>query len=130
LAGESGQNLLTKADILQGKNQRKTVFLEQYDKDVIVRPLTDGELSVVFDMIGTVPVNEMGIPDLNRINISTNLKALRLVCAMGLVEPKLTENEISEMAFGVPEYLAKVVLEYSGLTDGASRQIEKFRQDK
>jgi hypothetical protein len=127
LANEPGQTILTKADILQGKSQRKQVFLEQYEKNVLVRPLTDGELSAVFDMIGTVPLNEQGIPDLNRINISTNLKALRMVCAMGLMEPKLTENEIGDMAFGVPEYLAKVILEYSGLTESANRQIEKFR---
>jgi len=123
----ASQNVLTKADILQGKNQRKQVFLEQYGKNVVIRPLTDGELSMVFDIIGNVPLNEQGIFDLTRINISTNLKVLRMVCVMGLVEPKFTESEIGDMAFGVPEYLAKVILEFSGLTESANRQIEKFR---
>ncbi|WP_455392331.1 hypothetical protein [[Eubacterium] cellulosolvens] len=121
--------ILTKADILMGKDKRVTVHLEHYDKDVVVRPLTDGELSQVFEVIGNVPLNEQGLPDLNKVDISTNLRALRLITAMGLVEPKMSEDEVAEMRFGTPGILAKHILEISGLTETAGDDAEKFRSD-
>jgi hypothetical protein len=121
--------LLTKADILMGKDKRVTVHLEHYDKDVVVRPLTDGELSQVFEVIGNVPLNEQGLPDLNKVDISTNLRALRLITAMGLVDPRMTEDEVAEMRFGTPGILAKHILEISGLTETAGDDAEKFRSD-
>jgi hypothetical protein len=127
---KSGPNkLLTKADILMGKDKRITVHLDHYDKDVVVRPLTDGELSQVFEVIGNVPLNEQGLPDLNKVDISTNLRALRLITAMGLVEPKMNEDEVAEMRFGTPGILAKHILEISGLTETAGDDAEKFRSD-
>lgn len=121
--------LLTKADILMGKDKRITVHLDHYDKDVVVRPLTDGELSQVFEVIGNVPLNEQGLPDLNKVDISTNLRALRLITAMGLVEPEMNEDEVAEMRFGTPGILAKHILEISGLTETAGDDAEKFRSD-
>ena len=121
--------LLTKADILMGKDKRIMVHLDHYDKDVVVRPLTDGELSQVFEVIGNVPLNEQGLPDLNKVDISTNLRALRLITAMGLVEPKMNEDEVAEMRFGTPGILAKHILEISGLTETAGDDAEKFRSD-
>ncbi len=118
---------LSKSDILLGKDQRETVFLDKYGKDAIIRPLTDGELTLVFELIGKVPLNEHGIPDLNLVDISTNLRALRKVASMGLVEPKLTEEEIGNMKFGVPGFLAKRILEMSGLTGTAGDDAKNFR---
>ena len=122
-------SILTKSDILLGKNKHMTVHLDHYDKDVIIRPLTDGELSLVFDIIGNVPLNEDGLPDLNMVDISKNLRALRLITAMGLVEPEMTEDEVAEMRFGTPGVLAKHILELSGLTETAGDDAEKFRSD-
>ncbi len=125
----SGGKILTKSDILMGKNKRITIHLEHYDKDVVIRPLTDGELSMVFDIIGNVPLNEDGLPDLNMVDISKNLRALRLIAAMGMVEPKMSEDEVAEMRFGTPGILAKHILEISGLTETAGDDTEKFRSD-
>ena len=122
-------NLLTKADILLGKDKRMTVHLDHYNKDVIIRPLTDGELSAVFEVIGNVPLNEQGLPDLNAVDISTNLRALRMISSMGLVEPEMSEDDVSEMRFGTPGILAKHILEISGLTETAGDDAEKFRSD-
>jgi hypothetical protein len=125
----SGGKLLTKSDILMGKNKRITIHLDHYDKDVVIRPLTDGELSTVFDIIGNVPLNEDGLPDLNMVDISKNLRALRLIASMGMVEPIMTEDEVAEMRFGTPGVLAKHILEISGLTETAGDDTEKFRSD-
>ena len=126
---ETGGKILSKADILMGKEKRVTIHLDHYDKDVVIRPLTDGELSQVFDVIGNVPLNEHGLPDLNMVDISTNLRALRMITAMGLVEPKMSEEDVSEMRFGTPGILAKHILEISGLSEAAGDEAEKFRSD-
>jgi hypothetical protein len=129
-SGSSGKgNILSKSDILLGKNKHVTVHLDHYDKDVVIRPLTDGELSTVFDIIGNVPLNDDGLPDLNMVDISKNLRALRLITAIGLVEPKMTEDEVAEMRFGTPGILAKHILELSGLTESVGDDTEKFRSD-
>jgi hypothetical protein len=123
------ENLLTKSDILKGKDKRKTVHLDHYDKTVVIRPLTDGELTEVFELIGNVPVNEDGLPDLSLVDISTNLKALRLVTMKGLVDPKLGEDEIAQMRFGIPGLIAQEVMRLSGLTEeaGEGDTMRKFR---
>jgi hypothetical protein len=122
-------NLLTKSDILKGKDTRKSIHLEHYEKDVVIRPLTDGELTEVFDLFGNVPLNEEGLPDLSLVDISTNLKALRLVVFKGIVDPRLNEDEIAQMRFGVPGLLAREILELSGLTEkeGETDAMRKFR---
>ncbi len=107
--------LLSKTDILEMKDKTENVHLDTYERDVVIRPLTDGELTKVFELIGNVPLNEQGLPDLNLVDISTNLRALRMIASMGLVEPQMTEDDISEMRFGTPGFLAKKILELSGL---------------
>jgi hypothetical protein len=97
---------------------------------VVVRPLTDGEVTEVFKMIGNVPSTSSGEIDFSKIDIYTNLKALRTVVSMALIEPKMSENEIAEMRFGTPGLIAKRVLEISGLTPSAGDEIKKFRSDE
>lgn len=113
---EKPLQLLSKTDLLEMKDKTQTIHLDSYGRDVIIRPLTDGELTKVFELIGNVPLNEQGLPDLNLVDISTNLRALRLIASMGMVEPKMTETDISEMRFGTPGFLAKKILELSGLS--------------
>lgn len=110
---------LTKEDILRGKDRREAVHVEGYDAEVVIRPLTDGELSEVFAIAGA---GEPGKPDPSR-----NFKALRLVTSMGMVEPKLTPEEVAEMKFGVPEAIGTRILELSGIVPGAS--VKKKNRD-
>ncbi len=128
--GTEKSHVLTKSDILLGKDQREVVYLEKYDKEVVVRPLTDGELTRVFEMIGRVPLNRDGIPDLNQVEISTNLKALRLISSLGLIDPNLSPDEVADMKFGVPGLMAKRILELSGLTERAGDEAKKFRANR
>lgn len=107
---------LRKEDILRGKNRRESLYLKEYDADVAIRPLTDGELTEIFNIIGTVPLKEDGTPDISKMDVTKNFEALRLATALGLVEPKLTVDEVAEMTFGVPEFIGTKVLEISGVT--------------
>jgi hypothetical protein len=105
---------LTKEAILEGTNRRVTLQVPDYDAEVVIRPLTDGELSKVFSLLGDIPVKEDGTPNIDRVEVSKNLDSLRLATSMGLVEPKLTLEEVASMKFGVPEFVGMKVLEISG----------------
>ncbi len=113
---------LTKEDILKGKDRHETLHLDAYGSDVVVRPLTDGELSEVFAVIGSIPLKDDGTPDASRVDVTRNFKALRLVASLGMVEPKLTEAEVGEMKFGVPELIGTRILELSGIAHAVKKK--------
>jgi hypothetical protein len=115
---------LTKEDILEGTRKRITVSLEEYDgKEVIVRPLSDSEVSKIISIIGPLSLseNEKKKDDMNlEIDIHKNIEALRLATEIGIVEPKLTKEEIQSMKFGVPEKIGTIILENSGVSSSPS----------
>jgi len=116
---------LTKEDILEGTRKRITVSLEEYDdKEVIVRPLSDSEVSKIISIIGPLSLSEnekKKDDDVNLdIDIHKNIEALRLATEIGLVEPKLTKEEIQSMKFGVPEKIGTIILENSGVSSPPS----------
>jgi hypothetical protein len=107
---------LKKEDILKGKDQREILYLEDYDAEVEIRPLSDGELTEIFALLGSVQLREDGTPDTSAMDVTRNFQALRQAAALGLVEPQLTTDEVAEMKFGVPELIGTKVLEISGVT--------------
>jgi len=112
----NGKGRLTKEDILKGKEKREVLYVNEYDAEIVIRPLTDGELTEIFSLLGSVPLKEDGTPDFSKMDVTKNFEALRLAASLGLVEPKLTVNEVAEMKFGVPEFIGTKVLEISGVT--------------
>jgi len=107
---------LTKQDILDGANKRETIYVKDYNAEVVVRPLTDGEISKVFALVGSIPPNDDGSAKLNEgIELQKNFEALRLAASMGLIDPQLTMDEVSKMKFGVPEEIGSHVLAMSGV---------------
>ena len=89
--------------------------MREYGAEVVIRPLTDGELSRIFSVIGPVPLRQDGSPDMNNIEIEKNFEALRLATSMGLVEPQLDIKDVTGMKFGAPEYIGMKILEISGV---------------
>jgi len=114
---------LTKEDILKGKEKRVELYIKEYDATVVIRPLTDGELTELFSLFGEVPLKEDGTPDLSRIDFKKNFEILRRAASLGLVEPKLSEEELEDMIFGVPEFIGAKVLEISGVV--SSEELKK-----
>jgi len=106
---------LTKEDILQGSSSKEVLQLKDYNAEVVIHPLTDGELSQIFSIIGPVPMNADGLPDLSKVELDKNFGALRLAASLGLLEPKLEVDEVAKMKFGVPEFIGMKVLEISGV---------------
>ncbi len=123
----SGTKRLTKEDILKGKERHEPLYVEEYDAEVVIRPLTDGELTNIFSLIGNVPLNEDGTPDIARMDATKNFEALRMAASMGMVEPNLTKEDVSDMKFGVPEFIGTKVLEISGVT--SSEEAKKKARD-
>lgn len=107
---------LKKEDILKGKERREALYLKDYDAEVEIRPLTDGELTEIFALIGSVALREDGTPDVSKMDVDKNFQALRQAASLGLVEPQLTVEEVAQMKFGVPELIGTKVLEISGVT--------------
>ena len=93
-------------------------------KEVIVRPLSDSEVSKIISIIGPLSLSEnekKKEDDMNLdIDIHKNIEALRLATEIGLVEPKLTKEEIQSMKFGVPEKIGTIILENSGVSSSPS----------
>ena len=113
---------LTKQAIIQGTKHRETIKIKEYgNAEVVIRPLTDGELTKIFEIIGNVPLKKDGTPNLSKIDIHKNFEALRMAASMGLVDPQLTSEEVAKMKFGVPEYIGMKILELSGVA-GATAQ--------
>lgn len=114
---------LTKQVILEGAKARQTITVKEYgNSEVIIRPLTDGELTKIFSIVGNVPLKKDGTPDLNKVDIHKNFEALRMAASIGLEDPKLTLEEVASMRFSVPEYIGMKVLELSGVTEGQAQK--------
>ena len=114
---------LTKLAILEGAKARLTIVVKEYgNAEVVIRPLTDGELTKIFSIIGNVPLKKDGTPDLIKVDLRKNFEALRMAASLGLDDPKLTSDEVASMKFGVPEYLGMKVLELSGVTEGQAQK--------
>ncbi|HET8794505.1 MAG TPA: hypothetical protein VFM31_11960 [Nitrososphaeraceae archaeon] len=123
---------LTKEDILEGTRKRITISLEEYDgKEVIVRPLSDSEVSKIISLIAPLSLseNEKKKGDMNLdIDIHKNLEALQLATEIGLVEPKLTKEEIQSMKFGVPERIGTIILENSGVSSSSPSPSDDLKK--
>jgi len=123
----SATRRLTKEDILKGKERHEPLYVEEYQAEVVIRPLTDGELTEVFNLIGSIPLNPDGSPDVAKMDINKNFEALRLATAMGMVEPLLTQEEVRDMKFGVPEFIGTRVLQLSGVTSAEAAKKKELK---
>lgn len=103
-------------------NRRDTLVIkEEYNHgfgingEVTIRPLSDGELSRIISMLGPVPISPDGTLDTSKVEVGKNFEALRLATSMGLVEPKLSLEEVEKIPYGIPEFIGNKILEISGI---------------
>jgi hypothetical protein len=109
---------LTKEDILEGTRRRDNIFVKEYGREVVVRPLSDEEITIILSKTSiSIAGGNPAPPDTgNSIDLEKNFEALRLAVSMGMVEPKLTSEEVAKMKFGVPEYIGSYILQISGVS--------------
>ena len=69
---------LTKQAILEGTKIRSTLTVKEYGgAEVIIRPITDGELSQILSVIGNIPLNKDGTPDFSKVDIQKRRNNLK-----------------------------------------------------
>jgi hypothetical protein len=110
---------LTKEDILEGTRRRDNIFVKEYGREVVIRPLSDEEITIILSKTSISIAGENPPPPPatgNSIDLEKNFEALRLAVSMGMVEPKLTSEEVAKMKFGVPEYIGSYILQISGVS--------------
>jgi hypothetical protein len=127
---------LTKHDILEGTRKRETLFVKEYNAEVVIRPLTDGEISAIFALVapagsveGASAIQD-GTSKFEGTELQKNFEALRLATSMGLEDPKLSPEEVSKMKFGVPEEIGSHVLKISGVVmsnDEIKKKGKKYK---
>lgn len=117
--------ILTKEDIVEGIKKRIKIKLAEYgDKEIVIRPLSDGELCSILAKINTSDLLNMeenadakDNVDLMNADLSNeilkNREFVLMVTEMGLVEPKLSRDTLESMLFGVPEKIGAKILEVS-----------------
>ena len=104
---------LTKEDILEGTKRRVNLLVKEYGREVIVRPLSDEEITQILSKIA-LPIADDGSSKDSKVDLQKNFEALRLAVSLGMVEPKLTYEEVAKMKFGVPEFIGTFILQLSG----------------
>lgn len=118
---------LTKEDILEGTRKRVNFTVKEYGRDVVVRPLSDEEITHIISKINPPASQDGAAESTSQVDLQKNFEALRLAVSMGMVEPKLTEDEVAKMKFGVPEAIGSYILEISGIAtpEGAKKKGRK-----
>ncbi len=134
---------LTKADLLRGKETVTSVYFEELGGSLQLRPLTELEWTESTRKL-LAAITATGNPDALRkkmgnakamqdaVDLKFDLGALTAaeaaqtayVVSCGLVDPKLTEQEVRQMAPGVADKIAKKIYEMSKVTP---EDIARFR---
>ena len=78
-------------------------------------PLSDAEITQILSKIA-LPVADDGSSKDSKVDLQKNFEALRLAVSLGMVEPKLTYEEVAKMKFGVPEFIGTFILQLSGVS--------------
>jgi hypothetical protein len=117
---------LTKEDILEGTRKRVSLQVKEYGREVIVRPLSDEEITHILSRISpTTPEEENTATkgSAPKVDLQKNFEALRMAVSMGMVEPQLEFEDVAKMKFGVPEFIGSFILQLSGV--GSAETVKK-----
>jgi len=125
----TSKRMMTRSDVILGTGKRDELRIDHYEKVVVVRPLSEGEICAIFDQVGGIGVDRDGFPDTSSLGFTGHLGLLRLIARGGLVEPELSLEEIEAMPFGIPGEIARRILELSGLHQDAREVVRSFRQE-
>lgn len=123
----SAAKRLSKQDLLEGAKKRETIHIEELNGDIVIRPLTFGELAKLSSTSG-VPMMPDGTPDLSKVDsndmILKNFDFIKQVVTLGMISETspITPEDVDKMPGGLPVIIASSILELSGW---ASPEIAK-----
>ncbi len=144
---------LTKAELLQGRNNRKTVSIEALDGEVEIRPLTDGEFYEVQSIFVEAVQMNIGLTkeDLegkgklsgdalaDRMSTTVDVGAfaaanhradvLAAVYGLSVDNNEWTAEEVESLPPGSAQQIAEAVYEFSGAHPDQEVMLRHFRDD-
>lgn len=148
--------LLSKGDIINGKNNIQEIEFPELNGSLKLRPLTDGEYHKISNLmknggIGTLKTQidphqssktkktlqnlldiEINPKDADKARYEADIQSIHYALEHEENKEIWTLNEIKQFPAGTVEIIAQKVYEISGITDpNTTRQeVERFRQKK
>ncbi len=146
--------VLTKADLIAGRNNKKTVPIEALDGEVEIRPLTDGEFYEVQAIFVDAVQMNIGLTkeDFERESplagdaladkLSTTVDVgafaaanhradvLAAVYGLSVVDVEWTDEEVESLPPGSAQEIAEAVYELSGAHPDQEVMLRHFRGDR
>lgn len=145
--------LLSKSDIINGKNNIQTVEFPELNGELLLRPLTDGEYHRVIKAITGKGIGNFGItPTIKdgEIDKDATMETVKLDLDVGVLEEnsfkanclavslslthdendeKYTQKEVEQFPAGIVEKIAAKVYEITGVNDpkNMQAQMKSFR---
>jgi hypothetical protein len=144
--GSDDDKLLTKADILEGKEKREKVYIDSLGGNVEIKPLTEAEWSraQAIDQRGTTmnpKVDSNGkITDMNMVidlekSTEASSEADRYIVSCGVSNINLTIDDCKRLKPGAVKELVRNILKITGVTlkrispdKGADDAVKSFRK--
>ena len=146
--------VITRSDIISGKNNVETFHFDKIGGELRLRPLTDHEMQKIVariksEGIGTIkakPVMKNGTVDkdatMDGINMDFNIENAQMANYQGAClaitmsldneenseEEKFTEDELKQFPAGSVDEIAAKVFEISGVDDPDPERMRKFRK--
>lgn len=146
--------VLTKADIINGKNNIQPVEFPELKGELLLRPLTDGEYHRVIKLIagegiGNVDITptikdgemdkeatmesvklDLDIGKIEQNSFKANCLAVSLSLTHGENDEKYTQKDIEQFPAGSVEKIAEKVYEITGVTNPKNMQsdMKNFRK--
>ena len=143
--------VLTKADLVAGRNNKKTVSIEAVDGEVEIRPLTDGEfyeVQSIFveavqmnigltkeDLEGKGKISGDALADRMSTTVEVGAFAaanhradvLAAVYGLSVGEEEWTDAEVESLPPGSAQQIAEAVYEFSGAHPDQEVMLRHFR---
>lgn len=111
-----------KEKILKGKEYTKNVYVEAYDTDVVIKPLTSGQLEEVLRILEERGINVSDTESLQK-SLYKNISAMRIVCKYGLADPD--ERDLVDDIIG-GDAVAVIGMEILAITNSSNKEMADF----
>lgn len=131
--------MLTLEKVLRGIDYREKVYLDFYEEEVEVRPLSDAEFAEARRKSGIIKVatalekaqasgvTEEDMANIDLVAVDSSVAALHLAIAeVGLVDP-LLRNNVSSLMGGSIQIIGEAIIK---LTTAARNEILNFSMEK
>lgn len=134
------EKLLTKAELLEGKNRREKIYIEKLGGSVEIRPLTDLEWTKIqaansrgMKLVRKKDKDGRELPEFEvnfdpEQSAEATHEAHRMVVAAGVCNIKLTIEDARRLEAGVTPIISNAVLKLTGVSFRPKFMVKKPKQ--